>query len=206
VLDAGAGSYPDEEVSMRRATFALGLVAALAFAAPALADSGKLKVNPFVFDPGGTGIIVSGWQAHAGLADAGGSNHGLVLQKNGPTTAFAAAGANVTGAEGQTLSEIGFDVTGHCGAGSPRFDVFDQNGNDHFFGCFYGTHTPIVGAPGWERVRQTGADGFPPMTATDTISSIELIADEGTDQGTGQSVVDNIDVNGTLVGKPGNSK
>jgi hypothetical protein len=85
-----------------------------------------------------------------------------VLQKNGLTATDAAAGATVTGAEGQTLSEIGFDATGHCGAGSPRFDVFDQNGNDHFFGCVYGTHPPIAGAPGWERVRQTGADAFPP--------------------------------------------
>ena len=141
-----------------------------------------------------------------GLADAGGSNHGLVLQKNGLTATDAAAGATVTGAEGQTLSEIGFDATGHCGAGSPRFDVFDQNGTDHFFGCVYGTHPPIAGAPGWERVRQTGADAFPPMAATDTISAIYIIADEGTDQGSGQSVVDNVDVNGTLVGKPGNSK
>jgi hypothetical protein len=191
---------------MRRALFALTLVAALAIAAPALADSGKLKVNPFVFDPDGTGIVVSSWQAHAGLADAGGSNHGLVLQKNGATATNAAAGATVTGAEGQSLTEIGFDVTGHCGAGSPRFDVFDQNGVDHFFGCVYGVHTAIAGSPGWQRVRQTGADAFPPMAPTDTISAIYIIADEGTDQGSGQSVVDNIDVNGTLVGKPGNSK
>jgi len=191
---------------MRRAIFALTIVAALAVAAPSLADSGKLKVNPFVYDPGNTGIIVSAWQAKAGLADAGGSNHGLVLQKNGLTATDAAAGATVTGAEGQTLSEIGFDVTGHCGAGSPRFNVTDENNVTHFFGCFYGIHTPIVGAPGWERVRQTGADAFPPMAATDTIASIEIVADEGTDQGTGQSVVDNVDVNGTLVGKPGNSK
>lgn len=191
---------------MRRAIFALTAVAALALAAPSFADSGKLKVNPFVFDPDGTGIIVSAWQAKAGLADAGGSNHGLVLQKNGLTATNAAAGATVTGAEGQNLSEIGFDVTGHCGAGSPRFDVFDENGTDHFFGCVYGVHTPIAGAPDWQRVRQTGADAFPPMLPTDTISAIYIIADEGTDQGTGQSVVDNVDINGTLVGKPGNSK
>ena len=87
---------------MRRAIFALSLVAALAFAAPSFADSGKLKVNPFVFDPDGTGIIVSDWQAHAGLADAGGSNHGLVLQKNGLTATNAAAGATVTGPRGRT--------------------------------------------------------------------------------------------------------
>ena len=182
------------------------IMAAIAAASLALAGTAAAALVPGVFDPDNTGIIVSSWQAHAGLADAGGSDHGLVLQKNGPTATNAAAGATVTGAEGQTLSEIGFDVTGHCGAGSPRYDVFDQNGVDHFFGCMYGTHTPIAGAPGWERVRQTGADAFPPMLPTDTISAIDLIADEGTDQGTGQSVVDNIDVNGTLVGKPGNSK
>src|SRR5690348_1266650 len=103
---------------MRRAVFALTLVVAMAAAAPSLADNSKLKVNPFVYDPGHTGIIVSAWQAKAGLADAGGSNHGLVLQKNGLTATDAAAGATVTGAEGQNVTEIGFDVTGHCGAGS----------------------------------------------------------------------------------------
>jgi len=54
---------------MRRAVFALTLVVAMAAAAPSLADNSKLKVNPFVYDPGHTGIIVSAWQAKAGLAD-----------------------------------------------------------------------------------------------------------------------------------------
>jgi hypothetical protein len=199
---------------MKRLILALAAAGALAVAPSAgAAPNAKLKVNPFTYDPGKTGIIVSAWQPGTGLPDAGNSNHGLVLQKNGPTPTNAAAGADVTGAEGQTVSELGFDYlsSGHCGAGSPRFDVFDQNGVDHFFGCIYGTHTPAPDAPAtWTRVRFTGADAFPPMAPTDTISSIEVIADEGNDtlgQGTpGKSVIDNVDVNGTLVGKPGNAK
>ncbi len=167
----------------------------------------KLRADPFVYDPDRTGIIVSAWEPHTGLADAGGSDHGLVLQKNGPTSTNAAAGAVITGATGATLSELGFDyeATGHCGAGSPRFNVV-VGGTRYFFGCIYGTHTDL--GNGWTRVRfngtEPGAGGFGGV-----IESIAIVADEGTDitgQGTpGQSVIDNIDVNGTLIGKPGNS-
>ena len=184
---------------MRLAVLSLGAACALAFAAPALAGGDTLKVDPFTFDPGNTGSIVSAWQPGTGLADAGKSDHGLVLQKNAPTSTNAAAGAVVSGAEGQQLTEIGFDVKGYCNAGSPRFNVVDQDGNTHFFGCVYGSQTP--GADGWTRVRQTGADAFPPMDASDTIARVLIIADEQ-----GQSVVDNVDVNGTLVGKPGNAR
>jgi hypothetical protein len=174
-------------------------------AAPSI--GGKLRAKPFVYDPDGTGIIVSAWVPHTGLPDAGVSDHGLVLQKNGATTVNAAAGAVITGATGATLSELGFDykADGHCGAGSPRFNVM-VGGTRYFFGCIYGVHTDL--GNGWIRVRfngsEPGAGGFDGI-----IESISIVADEGTDitgQGAaGQSVLDNIDVNGTLIGKPGNS-
>ncbi|HZQ35164.1 MAG TPA: hypothetical protein VFD32_04470, partial [Dehalococcoidia bacterium] len=114
-----------------------------------------------------------------------------------------AAGATISGVAGITLSELGFDVRndGHCGAGAPRFDVFTTDGVDHFFGCIYGTHTPV--APGWTRVRFTPADGIPAVAPTETVQSIEIVFDEGTDQGQGFVYLDNVDVNGTLAGKPG---
>ena len=47
------------------------------------------------------------------------------------------------------------------------------------------------------------AAAFPPITATDVVSRIVIVFDDGTDTGPdffGAAVLDNIDVNGTLVG------
>jgi len=153
--------------------------------------------------PPGSDAVAAAWVTHQGLPDAGNSDHALYLQKFGPTSDCSAAGATISGVAGITLSELGFDVRndGHCGAGAPRFDVFTTDGVDHFFGCIYGTHTPV--APGWTRVRFTPADGIPAVAPTETVQSIEIVFDEGTDQGQGFVYLDNVDVNGTLAGKPG---
>ena len=61
--------------------------------------------------------------------------------------------------------------------------------------------------PGWMRVRidpYNGAQAFPPLAVGATILSIEIVFDEGVDQGpdySGFVILDNIDVNGTLIGK-----
>jgi len=169
-----------------------------------------LMVKPWIYDPDNTGIVNSGWVPKQGLPDAGGSNHALYLQKAGETTVNASAGATVT-FQGK-ITELGFDYRndGWCGAGAPRFNVVDQNGVYHFFGCDYGVHTPIPGT-NWTRVRFTGADAFPPLLPTDTAVSVDIVFDEGTTlfgepYGTGFTYLDNIDVNGTLVGKPGAAK
>jgi hypothetical protein len=184
---------------------------ALALAAPSFAADSKMKANPFTFDPDHTGIIVSAWQAHTGLPDAGGSDHGLVLQKNGLTATNAAAGAVVTGAEGQTANQpFGYDIKNgsHCGAGAPRFNLQASDGFHFLGGCANATQTP--GPPGWTHVTidpQNPAQAFPPVAATATIQSVAVLFDEGNDQGTGQAVIDNVVVNGnTPVGKPGNAK
>lgn len=47
---------------------------------------------------------------------------------------------------------------------------------------------------------------FPPITPlSGTVVSICIVFDEGTDQGTGFTHLDNIDINGVLIGKPGNT-
>jgi hypothetical protein len=64
----------------------------------------------------------------------------------------------------------------------------------------------------WSRKRWTAAElaaATPPIVAASgTVVSITIILDEGTDAGpdfTGQSFLDNFDVNGALMGKPGNA-
>ncbi len=148
-------------------------------------------------------------------------NEGLLLAKTGPTTNFAAAGARLLGpgVKGVVLTELGYDLRkpvdavdprgSHCGAGAPRFNVVTSDGVTHFIGC----NSPPAALAGtsnaWIRLRWTAditgtVPAFPPISSTATVSSIEIIFDEGQDTGPdnfGMAVLDNIDVNGTLAGK-----
>jgi len=48
------------------------------------------------------------------------------------------------------------------------------------------------------------AEAFPPILPTDVVTRIVIVFDEGTDTGPdffGAAILDNIDVNGTLVGE-----
>jgi hypothetical protein len=171
-----------------------------------------LKVKPWVYDPDDTGVASAAWVTKEGLADAGGSNHALYLSKSASTSTFAAGGATVDGALG-ILAELGFDYRndGHCGAGAPRFNVYTTAGTYYFFGCHYGEHTEA--ATGWTRVTFTNADAFPANGVTPfpgfgfvEITGIDIVFDEGTDVGPGWVYLDNINVNGILIGKPGLAK
>ncbi|HYZ11370.1 MAG TPA: hypothetical protein VE962_05700, partial [Actinomycetota bacterium] len=145
----------------------------------------------------------------------------LVLRKEGPTTTNASAGGNVHGTKKlSALTELGFDyeVGGHCGAGAPRFNVTLTDGTVFFFGC---AHGDVVGTMSdrdgdlWNRVRFTDLDAFPqdgvsvwPGFGVAEVQAIQVVFDEGNDTplvtGTPGFVrLDNIDVNGKLMGKPG---
>jgi hypothetical protein len=90
--------------------------------------------------------------------------------------------------------------------------VTTATGDVYFFGCTYGTHT-LIDAD-WTQVRFADGDAVPQLPTTPiwpgfgnvTVGSIVIIFDEGTDQGEGYAFLDNIDINGTLIGKPGNAK
>jgi hypothetical protein len=156
-------------------------------------------------------------------------NEGLLLVKTGPTLNDAAAGATLLGVKGTVLSELGYDLRkpgapnvsdprgSHCGAGAPRFNIViaGQPTDIYFLGCASpppDVDTPLLGGKGWQRLRWGGTV---PLMAykngavlTDisgaTVASIEIIFDEGDDTGPdnfGLAVLDNIDVNGTLVGQ-----
>ena len=195
---------------MRRsiALVAVSSVAALIVVAAAVAAGSKMKADPVKYDPDKTGIIVAAWQAHTGLADAGGSDHELVLQKNGPTPTNAAAFAVITGAEGQTVSgdPWGWDYksSSYCGAGAPRFNVQASDGFHFLGGCTNSTQSPTPGAPGWTRVRIdpfNPTQAFPPIAAGATIQSVSIAFDEQ-----GQGLIDNVVVNGgPKIQKPGNN-
>ncbi len=167
----------------------------------------SIKAVRFEFDPGATGTVAARWVKHLGLTDDV-DTWGLLLSKNTVTPTFSSAGATIKPIpDALAMTELGFDVRkgGHCGAGAPRFNVVTNDNVTHFFGCTYGLHTPDTPAPSWERVRLAPADGFPPVVPGNTIKSLEIVMDEGTDTGpdfSGLVVLDNIDLNGTLIGKP----
>jgi hypothetical protein len=182
--------------------------------------------NPF---PAGHDIVTSAWLGGMGLPDDGvtanpgpvGSRRnahlGLLLNKNGPTSDCSASGATIKGFKrGGTISELGFDyrVGGHCGAGAPRFNITTTAGDTYFAGCADGTSVPAPQDPAeWMRVRFANAQIFPAsgtspafLLGTTPVRSIDIVYDEGTDTpstsdptGVGLAVIDNIDINNTLI-------
>ena len=197
-------------------------VAAFAKSSPSTASratkSKTIAVVPFEYDPGHTMIVDADWTTGQGLPDqTGNKNMALLLTKIGPTSTNAASGATITNVKGITLTELGFDVRsdGHCGAGAPRFDVVTNDGTDHFAGCAAAITTPAgTDSEGntWLRKRfdlsSASTNVYPPFTTGETVKSIEIVFDEGIDTGTdykGWTYLDNIDINGTLIGQGTNS-
>jgi hypothetical protein len=179
----------------------------------ALFAANSFKARQWAYDPDNTGVVSAAWVTKQGLPDAGKSDHALYLAKMGPTADNASGGATIDGVAGIVLSEIGWDVRtdGHCGAGAPRFNVTTDDDVTHFIGCNSPapiTIEPLTDARGdaWERRRYDPAAAFPPIAPDSKVKEIHLVFDEGTDQGNGFVYVDNIDVNGVLIGKPGNAK
>jgi hypothetical protein len=181
-----------------------GTLAAIAAPNPA-AKHGGIKANPDVFDPGKTGIAYAKW---IDSGEDGGP--GIVLAKFGGTSVNASAGVEFSGVKGQTLTKIGFDIRTDtdCGSGSPRFNVTIQGETaPHFFGC--GSGDPSAGMTTtrtftdgdgveWEtkeaNIDTAGIEG-------QTLDSLEIVADEH-----GSSIIDNIVVNDTTIGKPSKKK
>ena len=148
-------------------------------------------------------------------------NQGLLLVKTGPTPNYAAAQADISGVSGIHLTELGYDLRkprsfadasgSHCGAGAPRFDVITSDNVDHFVGCASPPPLQTAAGVGFVRLRWTAAQlaaAFPPILPTDSVKSITIIFDEGQDTAPdyfGLAVLDNIDINGTLVGQGDNA-
>jgi hypothetical protein len=147
---------------------------------------------------------------------------GLMLVKTGPTANNASAGADLKGVKGTVLTELGYDIRkpgaggfagpsgSHCGAGAPRFNVVIE-GTTFFIGCASPPPVEEASGQGWIRLRWGGTApqmAFGPTGLTDitgkAVDAIHIIFDEGQDTGPdffGLAVLDNIDVNGTLVGR-----
>jgi hypothetical protein len=182
----------------------------LAFSAlPSLAAAKKpVRVVPAIFDPNHTHAVRSDWLPFFGQHEP---DEALLMFKLAATSVNASAGATVENVEGSVLDELGFDVFhgGHCGAGAPRFDVTTTDGSVYFFGCAYGIHTPASDRPIlFTRVRFSDADAVRQLGSTPPwpgfgrvrVARIDIVFDEGTDVGSGFTALDDIDINGELIG------
>src|SRR6202158_5537242 len=185
------------------------------------ADEGFSQAKPFIYDPGKTYLVQGTWldgigcptgakvatypaTTPTGTFTAAGcqtrdssdkTNQGLLLVKTGPGSNNASAGAVLTNVKGITLTDIGYDLRkpgapgdaagSHCGAGAPRFNVTTSDGF-WFVGCKSGDTSGL------------------PSPFTGTVKSISIVFDESQDTGPdnfGVAILDNIDVNGVLVGQ-----
>ena len=166
---------------MRKALFALVAVTMLAFAGTAVA--GKIgTAKPWEYDPTNTGAVVAKW-----------TKDGLSLQKNIETATNAAAGADIKGIDGETLTELSFEVQGYCGAGAPRFNVYTQSAT-YFIGCTYGDPTDL--GDGWTRVTFSGDEIGGIGAFGSVMNGVDVVQDEE-----GATLLRNISVNGVVIDK-----
>ena len=126
---------------------------------------------------------------------------------------------------GYDIRKPGADQTdprgSHCGAGAPRFNISTTTGF-FFLGCNSPPPTMDTPGTGWQRLRWgTGAPGSvvafcaspngcgsvaagAPGPVTGNVTELAILFDEGQDTGLdnfGAAILDNIDVNGVLVGR-----
>ena len=148
------------------------------------------------------------------------TNEGLLLAKTGPTNDNAAGTARLTDVP-STITELGYDIRkgggpgsaigSHCGAGAPRFDIVAKSGAIYFIGCNSPPAAVTATSAGWTRLRWGAAtmafgQGTTPPAALSSLSvkEVDIVFDEGQDTApdfVGLAVLDNVDVNGTLVGQ-----
>ena len=210
--------------SLRLTTLAVGVavtvpMAGAAFAAPS-PDLSKSQVKPWTYigkagdcgpnSPAGTRIVDSRWLPHSGLLDAHGkADKALYLAKLGNTTDCSSAGASITRVAGLSVSELGFYVKAgtHCSGGAARFNVLATDGSHFIGGCGNMTQSDSKqDADGNQWIHMTAdttspAQAFPPIAPGATVKSVDLVFDEGTDNGqSGSTMLDDIEVNGVVVG------
>ena len=148
-------------------------------------------------------------------------NEGLILAKTGPTSNNAESYVELKDLNGVTPTELGYDLRkstsigdprgSHCGADAPMFQLEMRNGDVYDVGCDSPPPDQTTVGNGWLRLRWGGTvplmgylNGATLQPITGTIKDAFIVFQDGTDTGPdnfGLAVLDNIDVNGQLVGQ-----
>ncbi len=192
-----------QKILTSAAIAAVGLAATVM---PTLAAGPTMSVTPWTYDPGNAcSGIQSTWDSTTGNPPPA-----LHLTKPCLTATNASSGATINGVNGITLTELNYDIRSdsHCGAGAPRFNVVTSDNVTHFIGCAAGTTTgtttDTLGNTWIHKVFNPTdpTQAFPVIAPGTTVQSIDIVFDEGTDQGNGYAYLDNISVNGANIGGP----
>ena len=160
-------------------------------------------LRPFSFDPGATETVSAILQPATSTSSGSGSPaKSLALSKlsTSPSTAF--SGALVSGAEGATLTQLGYDLKAgsECTAQAPQFVVITNDNVVHRAGCTQG-RARATNLPGWSRVSFNPADPSqfqPPVVAGTTAKTVALVMAQVKQSGT--AVLANLKLNGAEIG------
>ena len=161
------------------------MVAAVAACALIFAATAAASLQPGVYDPLNSGCVSATY-----------SHNVLHLVKNCTGAAFdSAAGADITGLEGQSFQSASFTLASasQCLGGSPRFDISTTTGL-FFLGC--NNVTPTTNSDGSVTYTFTPANlvpADPTKTTPGTITGISILIDQN-----GTADVTKIMVNGEL--------
>jgi hypothetical protein len=166
----------------------------------------QFRLVPGTFNPKNLPGIVAEWRKFQGEKDLQDDKYyALFLQKDQPTAANAAAGAEVQGVAGMTPAELlvlAWDhrVGTYCGAGAPRWNIYlhdNTTNKDYvtFLGCTAATHTaggvspyPRPGsvwirdswtAPTIQAEIAAAATANTAIFATSVVTALEIVFDEG---------------------------
>lgn len=168
----------------------------------------SLHAWPYAYDPAGSNSVAATWVDGTGTSSTTTVDfrqQGLLLSKTSAASSKAQAGVEIRNVEGIGLTELGYDIRngGQCTATSPRFVVVTSDDVVHKIGCSTGLSQPAPAA-GWKRLRfdpANPAQTSPAIQAGSKVKSIYLVLDGGPESGTSLVVLDNIDINGALIGK-----
>jgi len=121
---------------------------------------------------------------------------GYAIGKKVPTSKCAAGLIDFTGEDGMVLNRLGFDVSGDCGAGAPRFNVDLTDGRSLFVGCAgMTTDRTFTDSKGTEWTTKR-ADLAALGIENAEVANLQIVFDEQ-----GSAVLDNIAIsNATLTG------
>jgi len=170
----------------------------------------RLRAWPFAYDPASSNSVASSWMDNTGVSSSAGNNsdmrnQGLLLSKTSAASNQAQAGVVIRDVEGMSVTELGYDIRngGQCTATTPRFAVVTTDDVVHKAGCAAGTSQPSPGA-GWKRLRFDPANPAqmnPPVAPGSKVKSVYVLMDGGPETGASIVVLDNVDINGKIIGK-----
>ncbi len=170
----------------------------------------QLRAWPFAYDPASSNTVAATWMDGTGVSSTASNtsdtrNQGLLLSKTSAASNQAQAGIVVRDVEGMSLTELGYDIRngGQCTSTTPRFAIVTSDDVVHKTGCASGT-TQSAPAAGWKRLRfdpANPAQTNPPIAPGSKIKSVYLVMDGGPETGSSVVVLDNVDINGKIIGK-----